>query len=217
MASVQGDGHYLHRDEAAFEDGTVDYLNLPAVETGLRHISRVGLDAIHRRVGCLTEWLLESLVALRHANGRRLVEVLGPEDTAERGATVTFQLRDPDGRPVDDRRVEELANREGISLRTGCFCNPGAGEVAHQLTGDQMRGWFGREEPMSFLELRERLLADHGRPVGAIRVSAGVATDFDDVYRLLCFLQGFVDRSAPEIDRPDPAPDDPLAGRDLAH
>ena len=30
IASVQGDGHYLHHDEAGFEDGTVDYLNLPA-------------------------------------------------------------------------------------------------------------------------------------------------------------------------------------------
>ena len=34
IASVQGDGHYLHRDEAGFEDGTVDYLNIPAVATG---------------------------------------------------------------------------------------------------------------------------------------------------------------------------------------
>ena len=50
IASVQGDGHYLHRDEAGFEDGTVDYLNLPAVETGLRHLERIGLDSIHDRV-----------------------------------------------------------------------------------------------------------------------------------------------------------------------
>ena len=58
---MQGDGHYLHRDEAGFEDGTVDYLNLPAVETGLRHIERVGLDSIHDRLVCLTAWLLDSL------------------------------------------------------------------------------------------------------------------------------------------------------------
>ncbi len=45
IASVQGDGHYLHDDEAAFEDGTVDYLNLPAVTTGLDHIERIGRDA----------------------------------------------------------------------------------------------------------------------------------------------------------------------------
>ena len=63
IASVQGDGHYLHRDEAGFEDGTVDYLNLPAVETGLRHLERIGLDAIHDRVVALDE------LAARRADG----------------------------------------------------------------------------------------------------------------------------------------------------
>ena len=37
---MQGDGHYLHDDEAAFEDGTVDYLNLPAITTGLQHLEQ---------------------------------------------------------------------------------------------------------------------------------------------------------------------------------
>ena len=108
-------------------------------------------------------------------------------------------MRDPDGRPIDDRRVEELANRVSISLRTGCFCNPGAGEVAHHLGADEMRRWFGRGEAVSFLELRERLLADDGLLVAAIRVSVGLATSFADVYRLLCFMQGFVDRTVTEI------------------
>jgi molybdenum cofactor sulfurtransferase len=199
IASVQGDGHFLHRDEAAFEDGTIDYLNLPAVETGLAHIRRVGLSAIHDRVGCLTAWLLESLCGLRHSNGRQLIQILGPEDTVQRGGTVTFLMRDPNGRPIDDRRVQELANRANISLRIGCFCNPGAGEIAHHLTREQMRPWFARGVPMSFLELRERLLVDHNRLIGAIRMSVGLATNFADVYRFMCFLQGFVDRSVEEI------------------
>lgn len=199
IASVQGDGHYLHRDEAAFEDGTVDYLNLPAVETGLAHIRRVGLSAIHHRVQCLTTWLLDALRALRHATGRALIQFLGPEDIVQRGGTVTFVMSDPSGRPIDDQRVEELANRVNISLRTGCFCNPGAGEIAHQLTREQLRPLFARDEPMSFQELRERLLVEHNRLVASIRISVGVATNFNDVYRLMCFLQGFVDRSVDEI------------------
>ncbi len=203
IASVQGDGHYLHRDEAAFEDGTVDYLNLPAVETGLAHISRVGLAAIHDRVSCLTAWLLDALRRLRHSNGRRMIEIFGPEDNVQRGGTVTFVMRDAGGRPIDDRRVEDLANRANISLRTGCFCNPGAGEIAHHLTREQMRPWFERDEPMSFLELRERLLAEHHRLVAAVRVSVGIASNFVDVYRFMCFMQGFVDRSVEEIGAPE--------------
>ena len=155
IASVAGDGHCLRRDEAAFEDGTVDYLNLPAVTAGLGHIGRVGLDAIHRRAGCLTGWLLEALAGLRHEGGRRLVRIHGPGGTAERGGTVTFSMHDRHGRRIDDLRVEELANRAGISLRTGCFCNPGAGEAAHRLGAEHMRQWFGRGEPMSYLELRD--------------------------------------------------------------
>jgi hypothetical protein len=30
---------------------------------------------------------------------------------------------------LDYRRIEEPANKKGISLRTDCFCNPGAGEA----------------------------------------------------------------------------------------
>ncbi|MHA6625710.1 aminotransferase class V-fold PLP-dependent enzyme [Pseudonocardia sichuanensis] len=199
IASVQGDGHYLHLDEAAFEDGTVDYLNLPAVGTGLQHITRTGLDAIHSRVACLTAWVLGALRGLRHANGRPLVQIHGPTDTTARGGTVTFTMRDPDGRPVDDRRVEELAMRVNISLRTGCFCNPGAGEIAHHLGSEAMRKWFVRDEPMSFLELRERLYAEHDLLVAAIRISVGIASNFADVYRLMCFLQGFVDKTVDDI------------------
>ena len=90
IASVVRDSHYLRRDEGAFEDGTVDYLNLPAVTIGLRHVDRVGLDSIHRRVGCLTGWLLDALDGLRHHNGRRLVQIHGPRTVRDRGGTVTL-------------------------------------------------------------------------------------------------------------------------------
>lgn len=216
IASVQGCGHYLHDDEAAFEDGTVDYLNIPAVAVGLRHIERVGIDAIHERVTALTGWLLDALAGLRHADGTPLVTVLGPTDTVDRGGTVTFVMRDRDGRPIDDRRVEELANRVNISLRTGCFCNPGAGEVAHGLHAADMTPFFGRPAPVSFLDLRETMLAEHDLLVAGIRVSVGVASNFTDVYRLLCFLQGFVDRSVDDIGRVEFVSDNCRIVRDSA-
>ena len=65
FASVQGQQYYLAPGEAAFEDGTVDYLNIPAVEIGLRHIASVGIETIHERVRCLTGWLLDN--RLRYA------------------------------------------------------------------------------------------------------------------------------------------------------
>jgi len=143
FATVQGRGHVLAPREAGFEDGTLNYLSIPAVEIGLRHLERVGIDAIQTRTGCLTAWLLTELQALRHANGREVVRLYGPATSDARGATVTMNFHDSNGTLLDFPRVEELAAQEGISIRTGCFCNPGAGETAEHLTEDDMRAGAG--------------------------------------------------------------------------
>jgi selenocysteine lyase/cysteine desulfurase len=150
---------------------------------------------------CLTQWLLEAMNGLRHHDGRRVVDIHGPTDMTDRGGTVAFLVRDRDGRIVSEGRIEELANRANISLRTGCFCNPGAGEVAHHLGAEEMTKWFGRPEPVWPLDLREGLWQEHNRVLAAIRISVGVATNFADIYRLMCFLEGFVDRTDEEIER----------------
>jgi molybdenum cofactor sulfurtransferase len=199
ISSVQGDGHYLVPGEAGFEDGTVNYLNIPAVEIGLRHLSSVGLDVIHERVLCLTDWLIESLRAMRHATGQPLVKIHGPADLSMRGGTVTVTFLDRDGQALEDGRVEQLANWERISLRTGCFCNPGAGEVAHGLTPEIMRTFFHRGQAPSFQELRREMHARFGRDVSAVRVSVGLASNFADVDAFIRFAAGFLDRTAAEI------------------
>lgn len=50
------------------------------------------------------------------------------------GPVVTFSLLAADGGAVGYRQVERLAALEGISLRTGCLCNPGACSTALNLT-----------------------------------------------------------------------------------
>ncbi|MCL4367654.1 MAG: aminotransferase class V-fold PLP-dependent enzyme [Actinobacteria bacterium] len=62
LASVQGEGwHHLAPAPAGFEDGTVNYLGLPAVTMGLEHLESIGIEMIHRRVMILTGWLLEEM------------------------------------------------------------------------------------------------------------------------------------------------------------
>lgn len=192
IASVKGDGHFLVDGSAAFEDGTVNYLSLPAIETGLRYIDSIGIDLIHERVACLTGWILEQLTALRHSNGRSVARIHGPTCMERRGGTITFNFLDPQGQLHDDQRVAELAYDAGISVRTGCFCNPGAGEIAHGLSAAEMRAIFDQGRPLSFAELYEWMQAS-GRGLSAIRVSTGIATNFADVYRFLGFAAGFRD------------------------
>ena len=195
FASVQGQAHVLSPNEAGFEDGTLDYLSIPAVEIGLRHLESIGIETIAERVKCLLGWLLEELLALRHANGRGMVRIYGPATTEARGGTLTLNLYDPQGHLVDYRRVEELAGAEGISLRTGCFCNPGAAEIAEGLTEEDMRAGFRLGAEVNILSFA-RLMRERGhKSAGAIRASIGIATNFADVWRFLRFLAGFRDQT----------------------
>jgi len=195
FASVQGRAHVLSPNEAAFEDGTLNYLSIPAVEIGLRHLQSIGMEKIAERVRCLTGWLLDELLALRHTNGRAMVRIYGPTTTQARGGTVTLNLYDPEGGLLDYRRVEELAGTEGISLRTGCFCNPGAGEIAEGLTEEDMRAGFTMGSDINLLSF-VRMMQERGhKSAGAIRASVGLVTNFNDVRRFLVFIAGFRDQT----------------------
>ena len=195
FASVQGQAHVLSPNEAAFEDGTLNYLSIPAVEFGLQHLQAIGLEMIAERVRCLTGWLLEELLTLRHSNGRAMVRIYGPATSDDRGGTVTINLYDPQGRLLDYRRVEELAGKESISLRTGCFCNPGAGEMAEGLSEEDMQAGAIMGPDINLLSF-VRLMQDRGhKSAGSIRASIGIATNFRDVWCFLCFIASFRDQT----------------------
>jgi selenocysteine lyase/cysteine desulfurase len=196
IASVQGDGYYLQEGEAGFEDGTINYLNLPAVEIGLRYLAGVGVETVHERVMCLTDWLIKHLLTLHHSNGIPLIHLYGPPNSIQRGGTVTFNFFGSNGKLLHYRQVEAEANRVNISLRTGCFCNPGAGEQAHGLTAQDLSDCFHREERMTFDEFIQVMSGRAKDAVGAVRVSLGVASNFMDVYRLMQFAETFLDRTA---------------------
>jgi molybdenum cofactor sulfurtransferase len=197
VASVQGDRYYLQEGAEAFEDGTPNYLTLPAVEIGLRHIEQIGIDTIHTRVAALTDWLLEQLSTLRHGNGAPLVRIYGPTNGDQRGGTVTLNFFDPAGHFIDHRMIEQYANRANISLRTGCFCNPGGGELALGLSADELTSCFIRNAERMSLDDFRRCIDD--KSTGAVRVSVGLVTTFTDVYRFIEFARGFIDKRASEI------------------
>lgn len=88
---------------------------------------------------------LSGLTGLRRGNGAPMGRIYGPGDVRDRGGTVSLNLLDPQGVLVDERLVAAESAAEGISLRTGCFCNPGEG--AFELTRGQLkgsRGWVRR-------------------------------------------------------------------------
>lgn len=199
VVSVQGDWHVMAYGAAAFEDGTINYLDLPAVEIGLRHLMTIGMETIHTRIICLTGWLLHTLQSMRHHNGMPLVQIYGPRTTTRRGGTIAFNFLTPDGRIVDERLVDRRAALVRLSLRTGCFCNPGAGEAALGIMRPVPREHFGGKQHLS---LDEYLVALGLQSAGAIRVSLGLASNFADVSRFVQFAQAFLDTYPIEHDLP---------------
>jgi molybdenum cofactor sulfurtransferase len=189
-ASVSEPRHDMHEGAEAFEDGTLNYLALPAVEAGLRRLANGLQAAIDARVMALTLWTLGRLAALRHAGGRPLVQVYGPLDAADRGGAIAFNLQRADGVLIDHREVERAANGERISLRTGCFCNPGAGEAALGISGNDLASCFSVHDRMTIDTFRG-CLSDRGS--GAVRVSFGHASTFSDAFALVRLLEGFRD------------------------
>ena len=189
-ASVQGGWHRLADDESAFEDGTLNFLAIPDVTTGLAWVSDIGIDLIHRRVSYLTSWLLDGLAVLKHGNGAPMVRVYGPGPGKSRGGTVAFNFLDPRGAVVDERAVARDASAAGISVRTGCFCNPGAGERAFGLTGQDVGGAWWRGGPRHDLRTIDDYLERAGLPSGgAVRVSLGLVSNLGDVERFLDFAE----------------------------
>jgi selenocysteine lyase/cysteine desulfurase len=198
FSSVQGEGYYLTPGAQGFEDGTLNYLGIPAVGIGLDHLARIGITRIHARVMCLTEWLLEQLSGLRHDNGAPLVHVYGPTGRGGRGATIQFNLFDPQGRLVDGYAVERRANRLDISLRTGCHCNPGAREAALGFSEDEMVACFRDKDRVPFEEFVRGI---DGKTTGAVRASLGVVSSFEVAQVLVEFVREHANRSAEEVGR----------------
>ena len=198
VASVQPDRHYLQEGAEAFEDGTLNYLSLPAVTIGLRHLSAVGIDTVHARVRCLTAWLLTELEGMHHAAGLPLVRLYGPWDMRDRGGCITLNLFDRDGRFIDHRVVEHLATEEGISLRAGCFCNPGGGELALGISSGELTSCFIKNRQRMTHDDFRRCIDD--KSTGAVRVSVGLASNFADVHRFIQFARRFLDRAAGDLE-----------------
>lgn len=197
FVSVQSRVHRLRVDAEAFEDGTPNFLGIAAVAAGLDFLAQVGMDRVHARVEMLTGRLLEILRAARHPGGAPAVRVYGPVETRDRGATVAFNLLDSEGRIVPFGEVERLASDRGIALRGGCFCNPGAAEVALEMPADRTLSCLERQERGAF---SLRALADclDGTAVGAMRASLGIATTEEDLDRLAAFLEAEAGRFTKE-------------------
>jgi selenocysteine lyase/cysteine desulfurase len=88
--------------------------------------------------------------------------------------------------------VVDRAREAGVSLRGGCFCNPGASEAAFGFESEATRECLriASEDGFSVDRLSDCL--GPGVAVGAVRASFGIATNTRDIDRAIEVIASFV-------------------------
>ncbi|NOQ74999.1 MAG: aminotransferase class V-fold PLP-dependent enzyme [Crocinitomix sp.] len=191
LASVQSQHHYLANNHERYENGTLNYLDIPAIGIGLDYINAIGMDRINERVSGLINHLCNELRQLKHDNGNALVRIFGPTEREDVGGTLIMNFFDKNGDLIPFESIEEEANAEMISIRSGCFCNPGIDEINNCLTTEELAKYFTSRTTGNYYDMIDFL----NKMRGATRVSVGIATRSKDLDTFLNFAKQLLNRS----------------------
>ncbi|KAJ4471501.1 pyridoxal phosphate-dependent transferase [Lentinula aciculospora] len=221
-----------------FEDGTINYLLLPAVTSGL-HLLSAYLPFLPLRLNCLLHYLVAELGRIQHRDGdgrlinrhvgdgtnstedqtglpvcrvlsripKKVLKAVGETDE-DAGAVISCVFLDEAGETLPLSFIAHSAAHEGISLRTGCMCNPGGAAALlgiQESMKDVEEGGMMREG-MTLREFEEDVERERRRrgtlysanpnqraleelrgrmELGVVRISLGLGSDWSDLWRLL--------------------------------
>lgn len=191
LASSIAPFHFLTDDYERFENGTLSYLEIPAITTGLNYLEEIGMDRLKERVQSLVQYLNEGLKDLEHSTGEKQLHIFGKPGSDQAGGTMIMTFRNPDGSKIDFEKIEELANEKKISIRSGCFCNPGLDETTNCLTTEEIAGYFQSRETGDYYDMIDTL----HKMRGATRVSVGLATTRNDLDAFIDFVKSLKNKA----------------------
>ena len=192
LVSVVSQDRFLAGGHERFEDGTINYNNIPAIKIGLDYIDRIGMERINARVSHLIQYLAKGLKELHHSNGLPQLKIFGPDSFENRGGNIILNFFDPEGEKHGFEEIEEMANRENISIRSGCFCNPGIDEINNCLTTEEISTYFTSRDQGNYYDMIKFL----GKMRGATRISVGIASTERDLDRFIRFVSSLKDKKS---------------------
>lgn len=177
LVSVVSQNKFLRDGCERFEDGTLNYINIPAVEAGLTYIESIGMQRISERVNMLAQYVITELKSIIHDNGQPVVRIFGPDNLYNRGGNIMMNFMDPKGKVYAFEDIEQMTNAKHISIRSGCFCNPGIDETNNCLTRAEVSQYFESRQQGDYHDMILFLK----KMRGATRVSVGLPTNRNDI------------------------------------
>lgn len=189
LVSAVTQNKFLASGHERFEDGTLNYANIPSIKFGLDYINSIGIERINARVKELIHYLYDHLLELKYPNGNPLVKIFGPSNFDQRGGNIILNFFDDQRNLIPFASIENLANERTISIRSGCFCNPGIDEANNCISQEEMSNYFASKTAGDYYDL----IAFTGKIRGAIRVSVGIATNHADLDRFVEFAKSILE------------------------
>ncbi len=192
---------------ASLSNGTSHFRGIVNIVHGLDALESVGgMSAIHKHAICLTKELVERLSMLKHGNRMPVVQIYGAWSNANNnssncGPTVALNVYRSDGKAVGYNEVSKLGmlNKPPLQFRTGCFCNPGACQQALQQSDKQA---IDNYQQLGHVCGDHIDLATNGTPTGAIRISFGKDSLWEDMDAFVKFIEtSFRDSSLKNSDK----------------
>ena len=190
-------------DEAKWEDGTLPFLDIAALEPGFEAMERLGgIETVQEYVSALGAYMSLRLKSLQHSNGKPLLKLFGKhyEDDMEsrsngseerQSSIANFHILKPNGDLFSYRTASRVFSAAKFHVRDGCMCNPGSCYMASGVRDEEIRDLamsVDNYKNWEYINV-ERNGSPQTLPMGSIRVSLGWMSRKADIDALVNFLE----------------------------
>ncbi|CAK8573582.1 unnamed protein product [Lathyrus sativus] len=166
----------------------------------LDQVDSLGLTLITNRGRYLINWLVNSLLKLKHPNdeGAPLVKIYGPKIRFDRGPALAFNVYDWKGEKVEPVLVQKLADRNNISVSYGFLHHIWFADKYSEEKGRVLQSKEGKGEKTATNKKKDR---DNNLGVTVVTAALSFLANFEDVYKLWTFVARFLDADFVEKER----------------
>ncbi|KAK3064322.1 hypothetical protein LTS18_008252 [Coniosporium uncinatum] len=193
VISIKDDWHAKKNSSLhdQLEDGTLPFHSIFALDAAIDvHQQLFGsMKDISAHTAFLSKRLYDGLSQLKYLTGTPLCHIYKDAsavygDPATHGATVAFNVQEPDGTIVGYTTVERLADQSGIYLRSSGLCSPDGIATYLEWAPWEMKAAYAAGQRCS-----RPTEVMHGKPTGVVRASLGAMSTIRDVGALVTFLR----------------------------